>query len=90
MPTFAALLANSNQYIAPIWTQTPVLDTLAVGTPVGVSGGAVIGKPSPTVSYAITVGGVSKTWPYTLLAGDAGLPVAVTPIATSCGTSSWA
>lgn len=87
MPTFARLLAGSNQYVAPMWTLAPVLDALAIGSPVAVTPGSAIGKPSPTIAYTITVGGFSKTWPYTLLVGDAGLPIVVTPIATSCGNS---
>jgi hypothetical protein len=71
------------QYIRPVWLANIVLGALNVGSPVTVSGGSVTGYPTPTITYNITVGGVVKTWPYTLTTNDENKLVTVVPVATN-------
>jgi hypothetical protein len=71
------------QWAAPQWIANPVITAISVGSPVAVSGGTVAGIPTPTVSFQVSIDGISKVWPYTLQPGDAGRTLQVIPVATS-------
>lgn len=78
-------LGNVAPFIAPKWSTTPHIAILSVGSAIVMAGGAATGLPTPTITYAVTVNGVPKAWPYTVQVADAGATVVVTPTATSLG-----
>lgn len=75
---------------APQWQTNPTFTSVSVGSPVAVSDGVVTGTPTPVVGYLISVDGVFKTWPYTLLIGDAGHTLQVIPIAVNAMGTAYA
>lgn len=87
LSVFIAALSRQGQFIAPTWLVNPTIGIVSVGSLITVTPGTAVGIPSPSVSYSITVGGVTKTWPYTLQVADAGSAIVITPTATSLGYS---
>lgn len=82
---YAQILGSANRYLAAAFTTTPSLGTLAVGTPITVDNLSYSGIPTPTVSYVLTVGGTSQSWPYTPVSADQNAAVSLTINLTSCG-----
>lgn len=84
-PIYAQLLGSANRYLAATFTTTPTLGTLSVGVPISVNNLNYIGIPTPTVTYTLTVGGVTQTWPYTPVSGDVSSTVSLIITLSSCG-----
>src|ERR1700759_3102051 len=76
---------NMGIYVLPRFTGHLSLNPLVVGQVVALSGLTYVSNPAATVSYAITVNGVSQTWPYTIQSGDVLGIVSVTVTLTSLG-----
>lgn len=65
---------------APTFSSPP-----AVGSVVAFAAGAATGSPAPTITYSMTVYGVTVAMPYTPVAGDSGRAIVLTQIATNAG-----
>lgn len=85
LSAFAAAMALTGRYVAPVWTSAPTIGVLSIGSAVTVNPGSVLSVPAAVIAYSITVNGVAKTWPYTLQQADADAVVVITPAADNLG-----